>query len=214
MRKSVIIKLLALLTVLSCLCGLTACRERRYEDECAEKPVIYLYPERETEVTVRLDYTGRLTCTYPAYNGGWRVLARPDGTLTDESGQTYSYLYWEGVNGAEYDFSEGFCVAGSDTAAFLEDALSRLGLNRREANEFIVYWLPRMEANPYNLIAFQSDAYTDTAKLSIEPAPDTLLRVFMAWKPLENAVNVPPQSLTSPERTGFTAVEWGGCQVE
>ena len=183
MRKSAIIKLLALLTVLSCLCGLTACRERRYEDECAEKPVIYLYPERETEVTVRLDYAGRLTCTYPAYNGGWRVLARPDGTLTDESGQTYSYLYWEGVNGAEYDFSEGFCVAGSDTAAFLEDALSRLGLNRREANEFIVYWLPRMEANPYNLIAFQSDAYTDTAKLSIEPAPDTLLRVFMAWKP-------------------------------
>lgn len=214
MRKSVIIKLLALLTVLSCLCGLTACRGRRYEDECDEKPVIYLYPERETEVTVRLDYAERLTCTYPAYNGGWRVLARPDGTLTDESGQTYSYLYWEGMNGAEYDFSEGFCVAGSDTAAFLEDALSRLGLNRREANEFIVYWLPRMEANPYNLIAFQSDAYTDTAKLSIEPAPDTLLRVFMAWKPLENAVNVLPQSLTSPERTGFTAVEWGGCQVE
>ena len=214
MRKSAIIKLLARRTVLSCLCGLTACRERRYEDECAEKPVIYLYPERETEVTVRLDYAGRRTCTSPAYNGGWRVLARPDGTLTDESGQTYSYLYWEGVNGAEYDFSEGFCVAGSDTAAFLEDALSRLGLNRREANEFIVYWLPRMEANPYNLIAFQSDAYTDTAKLSIEPAPDTLLRVFMAWKPLENAVNVPPQSLVSPERTGFTAVEWGGCQVE
>ena len=213
MRKSVVIKLLALLTVLSCLCGLTACRGRRYEDECNEKPVIYLYPERETEVTVRLDYAGRLTCTSPAYNGGWRVLAHPDGTLTDERGQTYSYLYWEGVNGAEYDFSEGFCVAGSDTAAFLEDALSRLGLNRREANEFIVYWLPRMEANPYNLIAFQSDAYTDTAKLSIEPAPDTLLRVFMAWKPLENAVNVPPQSLVSPERTGFTAVEWGGCQV-
>ena len=44
MRKSVIIKLLALLTVLSCLCGLTACRGRRYEDECDEKPVIYLYP--------------------------------------------------------------------------------------------------------------------------------------------------------------------------
>ena len=46
MRKSAIIKLLALLTVLSCLCGLTACRERRYEDECPEKPVIYLYRER------------------------------------------------------------------------------------------------------------------------------------------------------------------------
>ena len=44
--------------------------------------------------------------------------------------------------------TEGFCVKGEDTAAFLEDALSKLGLNRKEANEFIVYWLPLMEQNP------------------------------------------------------------------
>ena len=30
-------------------------------------------------------------------------------------------------------------------------ALAQLGLTRREANEFIVYWLPAMEQNPYNL---------------------------------------------------------------
>ena len=29
------------------------------------KPVIYLYPEEDTEVTVKLDYNGLLTCTYP-----------------------------------------------------------------------------------------------------------------------------------------------------
>ena len=83
----------------------------------------------------------------------------------------------------------------------------------KEANEFIVYWLPLMKGNPYNLIAFQSDSYTQTAQLSIEPAPDTLLRVFMAWKPLESAVDISAQNLTAPVRTGFTAVEWGGCQV-
>ena len=38
-------------------------------------------------------------------------------------------------------------VAGSDTAAFLEDALEQLGLSRAEANEFIIYWLPRMQEN-------------------------------------------------------------------
>ena len=127
------------------------------------KPVIYLYPEAETEVTVSLDYGGELTCVYPAFDGGtsWSVTAAPDGTLTDAAGQTYNYLYWEGVSDAEYDFSEGFCVPGGDTAAFLEDALAALGLNRREANEFIVYWLPRMEGNAYNLISFQTSAYTD-----------------------------------------------------
>ena len=165
-------------------------------------------------VTVRLDYVGGLTCTYPAYDGAWRVTAAPDGTLTDESGQIYRYLYWEGVDNVQYDFSEGFCVPGSETAAFLEDALAQLGLTRAEANEFIIYWLPQMEQNAYNLISFQQETYTDAAKLTITPQPDTLLRVFMAWKPLTSAVEIAPQTLTAPERTGFTAVEWGGAKVQ
>ena len=179
------------------------------------KPVIYLYPEAETEVTVSLDYGGELTCVYPAFDGGtsWSVTAAPDGTLTDAAGQTYNYLYWEGVSDADYDFSEGFCVPGGDTAAFLEDALAHLGLTRREANEFTVYWLPRMEGNAYNLISFQTSAYTDRARLTADPAPDTVLRVFMAWRPLSAPADIPPQALTAPERTGFTLVEWGGAEL-
>jgi len=177
------------------------------------KPVIYLYPASTTDVCVTLDYDGELTCTYPAYADGWNVTAHPDGTLHDASGMTYNYLYWEGVTDAEYDFSTGFCVSGEDTAAFLEDAHEKLGLTRREANEFIVYWLPLMEANPYNLIAFQTDAYTDHAELSVTPAPDTLIRVFMAWQPLDAAVDIAPQTLDAPAREGFTVVEWGGAQV-
>ena len=179
-----------------------------------EKPVIYLYPEEVTEVSVRLDFDGELTCTYPAYEGGWRVTAFPDGTLTDERGQTYQYLYWEGVGGEDYDFSCGFCVPGGETAAFLEDALETLGLTRREANEFIVYWLPQMERNPYNLIAFQQEAYTEVAKLTVTPQPDSMLRVFMAWKPLENPVDIPAQTLPAFERCGFSVVEWGGAQIK
>ena len=79
----------------------------------ALKPVIYLYPEETTTVNVTLEYKGELTCTYPAYGNGWAVTACPDGTLTDDAGQTYSYLYWEGTSGTDYDFSTGFCVAGS-----------------------------------------------------------------------------------------------------
>ena len=177
------------------------------------KPVIYLYPEEETEVSVKLEYAGRLTCTYPAYNHGWQVIASPDGTLTDPNGQVYNYLYWEGISQTQWDMTKGFCVKGADTAAFLEEALEKQGLNRREANEFIVYWLPLMQENPYNIIAFQTDVYTDAAKLEIIPAPDTLIRLFMAWKPSETEVVIPAQELTAPERTGFTAIEWGGTEL-
>ena len=178
------------------------------------KPVIYLYPETQTQVTVKMDYSGKLTCTYPAYNDGWQVTAAPDGTLTDANGQTYNYLYWEGETATAYDLSEGFCVAGADTAAFLEDALAKLGLTRREANEFIVYWLPQMEDNPYNLITFQQEAYTQAAKLTVEPAPDSVLRVFMTWKPLNTPVEVPAQALPAFERRGFTLIEWGGTEIK
>ncbi len=86
-------------------------------------------------------------------------------------------------------------------------------MNRREANECIVYWLPRLEQNPWNLIAFQTEAYTETARLVIEPKPDTVIRVFMAWKPLQSAVEIPAQTLTAPDRIGFTVVEWGGAEL-
>ena len=95
----------------------------------------------------------------------------------------------------------------------MESALSKLGLDRREANEFIVYWLPLMQENEYNIISFQTDAYTDSAKLDITPAPDTLIRVFMAWKPSDKFVQIEEQELSAPERRGFTAVEWGGTKL-
>ena len=110
--------------------------------------------------------------------------------------------------------SKGFCVKGEDTAKFLETALSDLGLNRREANEFIVYWLPLMEQNTYNIISFQTDVYTNSAELTVNPNPDTLIRVFMAWQASDRLVDLPEQELTAPERTGFTVVEWGGTQIK
>ncbi len=181
----------------------------------AAKPVIYLYPEKAQEVTVKLSYSGTLTTTYPAYREGWHVTARPDGTLADpETGREFYCLFWEGLSETEYDLSTGFVVPGEETGSFLESALKKLGLTDREAEEFIIYWLPKMEGNLYNLISFQNRAYTESASLEITPKPDTLIRVFMAWKPLSAPEEIPEQTLTAPARQGFTAVEWGGTEVK
>lgn len=178
------------------------------------KPVIYLYPEAETDVTVRLGYDGTLDFTYPLYDGGWSVTALPGGHLINKAdGREYSYLFWEGRTDAVYDLSEGFVVPGAQTAAFLQEKLALMGLEPREYNEFIVYWLPFMQNNAYNLISFQGDAYTSGARLEIDPAPDSVLRVFMAFKQLEAPVEIPAQELSPFERRGFTVVEWGGALV-
>lgn len=180
-----------------------------------EKPIIYLYPQTPTQCSVQLTLKGELTCTYPNHGAtGWNnFTAYPDGTLVFPDGKEYYALYWEGLQDTKWDFSQGFCVPGKDTAAFLEWALAEQGLTRREANEFIVYWLPLMQDNPYNVISFQTTAYTDGAVLDINPAPDCLLRIFMAYYPTEGEVDMEPQSFEAVSRVGFTVVEWGGSQV-
>lgn len=175
------------------------------------KPVIYLYPEEQTDVSVKLDYSGKLTVTYPEYKNGWNVTAMPDGTLYDKEGNEYSYLFWEGKNNATYDFSKGFCVKGEDTAEFLREKLALMGLTPREYNEFIVFWLPFMKDNEYNIISFQGECYTNNAVLNVTPVPDTVLRVFMAFKPSKTHVEIEEQELITTERNGFTLVEWGGA---
>ena len=181
------------------------------------KPVLYLYPEKKTDVTVRVDVDGKLSCTYPAYDGSWQVTAAPDGTLTDKGGRQYYCLYWEADMYDKLcpDMKTGFVVNGKDTAEFLRQKALELGLNEREANEFIIYWLPLMEKNKYNYIYFATDEYAKAARLDIDPVADTVIRFSMLWKPLDTPIAVTEQILPrTPVRRGFTAVEWGGAQIK
>lgn len=178
------------------------------------KPMIYLYPEEEMEVTVDLDYNGELTHTYPKSEGSWTVQAESDGTLTDENGRNYYGLFWEGVPNDPIQSKCGNVVSKDSLVPFLEASIDQLGLNFKEANEFMVFWLPILEQNPYNLIYFAGDDYTDHAELNITPQPDNVIRVMMGYVPLKSPVECTTQILPEkPERSGFTVVEWGGTRI-
>lgn len=178
------------------------------------KPVIYLYPEETTDVTVKIRLDGELTCTYPDYRDGWNVTARPDGTIIDKAtGKEYYCLYWEGESSAEWDMSRGSVVRGEDTAAFLEEKLTEIGLTPRERNEFIIYWLPRMQENAYNYITFHTEDYSAAVPLDVTPQPDSVLRVFMVYAGVPEYFETAPQHFGGFERNGFTLVEWGGGEA-
>jgi len=183
------------------------------------KPVIYLYPEEETNVSLTIDYPGELFVTYPKYEGGWEVVASPNGKLLNiRDGREYSYLFWEGRNkeSVQYDMTKGYVVTGNETATFLQDTLEQRGLTPAEYNEFIVYWLPQMIENKYNLIHFATeDEYHNRIRLNISPEPDSVLRIFMVFKALEeNNIDITPQSFEPFSRDGFTVVEWGGTELK
>jgi len=182
----------------------------------AYKPIIYFYPEQETTISVQLGHADDLTTTYPTYQNGWNMIARSDGTLMDPTtGREYYALFWEGKNHPATMHSTGFVVKGEDTQSFLEEKLSMLGLSEREANEFIIYWLPRLENNPYNYLYFESmEEIHSYMPLTVTPNPDTVIRVQMDYKPLEHSISVEEQKLVTPERDGFTVVEWGGSIIK
>lgn len=188
-----------------------------WDDQILKKPVIYLYPLQQQKVSVNLYYPGDLLITYPQYENGWSVIANPDGTLINSrDGKEYSYLFWEGKDRTktEYDMTTGFVVKGVDTTEFLQQILSEIGLTPKEYNEFIVYWAPQMIANEYNLIHFATDSeYADRVILNVTPTPDSVLRVFMVYKSIDEYLEVKPQIIPSFERNGFTVVEWGGSEI-
>jgi hypothetical protein len=188
------------------------------------KPIIYIYPKEETELSVTLGYPEKISCSYPNYfeHDGWNVKAFPNGDLIDlNSGRKLYSLYWEGkFNKIDSSTNVGFCVKGEDSAKFLEEKLDLLGLNYKEAEEFIVYWLPKLEANKYNYIRFvTTDEFNEYMPLNIsdkygnEVVPDTLIRILMVYKPLSYQIDVEEQIINSQQRQGFTVVEWGGTKI-
>lgn len=181
-----------------------------------DKPIIYLYPEETTELSVNLGKPENITCSYPEYKNGWNIIANTDGTLIDtNTGRKLYSLYWEGIQSEPINFEEGFVVAGKDSIQFLEEKLAILGLNEIEAEEFIVYWLPKLQENEYNYIRFATmDEINKNMPLEFSVEPDTIIRVLMQYKALDNYIEVNEQKLETPERTGFVAVEWGGTEIK
>ncbi|MEK9166915.1 MAG: hypothetical protein AAB836_01295 [Patescibacteria group bacterium] len=179
--------------------------------ECG-KPVIYLYPEKDMEVSVKVGIES-FTKTIPAYGNGWKVLAHVGGLLTNlADNKNYPYLFWEGNSSKSLAAPVGWTLKKSEVATVLPIALKKMGLNDGETSDFMEFWAPRLAQVSSNYIEFSfiGNALMDQiAPLTISPKPDTVIRVFMYFRGT-NTAGLSMQNYTAPARKGFTVVEWGG----
>jgi len=197
-------------------------RSNKIQIQYIKKPNIYLYPKQaEIEISVKLDFDGKFSTTYPEYNNGWHVRAQPDGTLTNlADGSHHKYLFWEGIHSDPdvfEDLNSGFIVSKVGAPAFLDTTLTKLGLSEFEKNDFITFWLPRMRDFDHTFVHFiVGTDYDRIAKHNITPAPDQLIRVYMVMRPADVRETCTPQRIPTVNRlkSGFIAVEWGGTQIE
>ena len=182
--------------------------------DVAYKPIIYLYPENTQNINVKIKNSDNITISYPKYEDSWNVTADPNGNIS-YNGKNYYGLYYEANNSVKFNVeNEGFIVKGKEVEVFLEEKLTTLGLNERETNEFIIYWLPILSNNEYNYIRFAtSEEIEKNIPLEISPEPTTLIRVLMTYKEIDKPFEVVEQHLESVERNGYTVVEWGGTKI-
>lgn len=183
-----------------------------------KKPVIYLYPEKTTEVDFKFNFKGKLLTTFPKYDTSWKITAYSDGKIFDKkTNRFYNSLFWDGemsFPSEHYNYRSGFVVTKKDLTSFLIQKLEHIGLNTNETNDFIQFWLPILEKNELNFIHFLVNSDYDCISTNdINPKPDTNLRVFMEFYGLEHDIQIEEQKLPKTNRIGFTLVEWGGSDV-
>lgn len=190
-------------------------KQTHCDSDVAYKPILYIYPKQEMDLTIKLGYSNLLTHTYPKYKNEWRVHVSENGNIYDyKTKRNYYALYWEALDSSKNNMEEGFVVKGKDTVSFLEEKLEYLGLNEKERNEFIIYWIDKLENNKYNYIRFRTTKeVNEYMPLSFSEEPDSLIRIIMDFKPLNKKIKVKEQKLVSNERKGFTVVEWGGRKL-
>lgn len=186
--------------------------DRDYKLGVSYKPVIYFYNDKELDFEVKYMEDYRLKTTYPKYEDGWRVHINENGTINvNDSQREYYAIFFDEYRTHEVSFEYGFNVSKDNAVSFLETSLDRLGFTEREADEFIMFWLPLLEENENSLVYFeQTNERNEECPLSFSVTPDTILRTIIHIKKVDSPKDIIPQELESITRTGFTVVEWGG----
>lgn len=182
--------------------------------ECG-KPVIYLYPQQDTQVTVQVG--ANITVSEPLYpQEGWTVLAHPNGQL-EYQGKTYPNLFWEGQGKGFYPNvkDQGVVVSQKNLVSALKAQLRQLGLNEQESKDFMDFWQEKLPTTPFVRLTWLGTQDMDRlAPLTVSPAPQTRIRIFLEFEGLQKPITLKEQKLSAPQRNGYTLIEWGGLLIK
>jgi len=176
------------------------------------KPVIYLYPTKKQNTSVKIWLNWRFLTTIPKYKNWWNVVAYPNWNIVS-NWKTYPYLYRDGIDKNYTPPKKWFIIKNSKRKIwlFLQMILSQIWLNKQEKQDFIEYWLPILYKVKWKYIFIWFKLTENLGKetpLFIDPKPDSLLRIFMDYHWLNDFEKVEKPKITTFERKWFTVVEW------
>ncbi|EDR29226.1 hypothetical protein EDI_237900 [Entamoeba dispar SAW760] len=205
--------------------------EVEWSDFCGfDKPVILIYDDtikEKEEFCCHLELNDAIDigATYPnpriikedntkkAYE--WKGTYCSDGVsncVIEINNKHFDYLFWEGVCLKKEEFKgKEVGITHENISNELEVLLKKLGMNEREINDFIVYWIAKLNKNYYKVTICDSSYDNEIAQLKISGFNQTH-RIALKFEEVENINNLPTiDSVEERQRpTGKYVIEWGG----
>lgn len=177
------------------------------------KPNIYIYSDTNMEVNVKIIQHHYITESIPRYDAerGW------DAKIVDGSiNGCNDYLFYEAeVPDPCWQKNEAFFIRGKFLKSDLAEMLERYQFNQKESDDFLEYWLEKLEENnDYLFYPQYNDVLDKIMKLEITPEPENLFRVWFLIEPYTGQGASEIKENLRILRTEYTIVEWGGIMKQ
>ena len=182
--------------------------------DVADKPNLYLYPDGDTEMSVRVDHGHKqdIVASEPPHgDDGWSGIAHPDGTFTQE-GDRAPFLFYEVSlapwQGRTHQREAGWCIAGGpDAVDDMAKILEKYDFNAGEVDDFVEAWRHDLPPAAAYTVYPQTEV-AHMAELVMEPE----LPVDRLWLLVEEGSGCAPlfePDVKPMDRRGAHGVEWG-----
>ena len=205
-----VIAFFALLMFFSCSLFTEPEEEEAPPDSSTQrKPNIYIYPEEDAELTIKIDFPngGRVTVSDPDYNQGWDISVSSAGVIDDK----YTFLFYECKTPNLCQYDEGWVVDREALSSFFESNLHELNFRDHELTDFLDYWIPRLNTSDKYIIYPQySDILEEMSRIKCTPSPLNINRICYVIRKFSSELSRPKEPATRMfDRAGFHIMEWG-----
>jgi len=175
----------------------------------AYKPNIYIYPNQELTLSVKLVFPngGRILESIPDYQDSWNVTIKPNGKIDD----TYDYLFYECRIPDLTQKKYGWIIKRTDLRKFFNENLAKSNFNQKEINDFVEYWGPKLTNYEYYEIYPQYKlTVNEMVKVNFSIKPENFFRLFYLIKGRNNnQKEILEPIIEIAKRENYFAIEWG-----
>ncbi|MEZ4748450.1 MAG: hypothetical protein R3C41_20465 [Calditrichia bacterium] len=172
------------------------------------KPNIYIYPENRIDITVSLFFPngGEIIESIPEYKMGWEVSVDTNGVIDEQ----YGFLFYECQISNFFQRDSGWVVSRSEVDSFFKKNLYSYGFRGREIDDFIEFWVPKLDDSEHYVVYPQVDGFIDEyIQLNINPLPQTMIRLFYVIDNYNDKRVIHQPIIRQFSRNGFVVLEWG-----